>query len=363
MSARVQSLIGKLSRGPILRSNGWRRLVLALLIALCGFLSFFPEKYRAAVSLTPTDPASLGLSGTLGELGSSGGVFGNQAAIEVSLKVARSGYVRNTVAKKLDIENKLQKSRISSLRWLEQEVDIRSLRGGIIQFEIKLTDRVLAKQIIAAYSEAVREQLGVIAREQIAYKQRILTELVERASDRLAIAQAAYDVFRLQTRYSNPENAIAGIGDRIPRLEDALLNKKVELNTLREFATDDNMRVRQVLSEVEALDDELRRVRSASPTNENSLGQVVESSTKARKLKRELDVAQTLYDNYSRYLQGTPVENLTSSANIRILEPPYIDTSRQYNFLPMALGLIILLFGMAIEFYRMRPPLEDTAEL
>jgi hypothetical protein len=29
----------------------------------------------------------------------------------------------------------------------------------------------------------------------------------------------------------------------------------------------------------------------------------------------------------------------------------------------MALGLIILLFGMAIEFYRMRPPLEDTAEL
>jgi uncharacterized protein involved in exopolysaccharide biosynthesis len=123
------------------------------------------------------------------------------------------------------------------------------------------------------------------------------------------------------------------------------------------------MRVRQILSEIESLDDELRRVRSTSPTNENSLGQVVESSTKARKLKRDLDIAQNLYDNYSRYLRGTPVENLTSTANVRLLEPPYIDTSRQYNFLPMALGLIILLFGMAIEFYRMRPPLEDTAEL
>ena len=363
MSARVQSLIGKLSRGPILRSNGWRRLVLALLIALCGFLSFFPEKYRAAVSLTPTDPASLGLSGTLGELGASGGVFGNQAAIEVSLKVARSGYVRNTVAKKLDIENKLQKSRISSLRWLEQEVDIRSLRGGIIQFEIKLTDRVLAKQIIAAYADAVREQLGVIAREQVAYKQRILTELVERASDKLAITQSAYDAFRMKTLYPSPEKAIEGVGDRIPRLEDALLGKKVELNTARQFATDDNMRVRQILSEIESIDDELRRVRSTSPTNENSLGQVVENSTEVAKLRRDLDVAQTLYDNYSKYLQGTTVETLTSSANIRILEPPYIDTSRQYNVLPLALGLVIMLFGMAIEFYRIRPPLEDTAEL
>jgi capsule polysaccharide export protein KpsE/RkpR len=363
MSARVQSLTGRLSRGPILRRDGLRRLVLALLIALCGFLSFFPEKYRAAVSLTPTDPASLGLSGTLGELGSSGGVFGNQAAIEISLKVARSVFVRNIVAKNLDIENKLQKPRISAQRWLEQEVDIRIMRGGIIQFEVKLTDKVFAKQIVSAYAGAVREQLGVIAREQVAYKQRILTELVERASDKLAVTQSAYDVFRLKAGYSSPENAIAGIGDRIPRLEDALLGKKVELNTARQFATDDNMRVRQILSEIESLDDELRRVRSTSPTNENSVGQVVENSTKVRKLKRDLDIAQNLYDNYSKYLRGTPVENLTSTANVRLLEPPYIDTSRQYNFLPMALGLIILLFGMAIEFYRMRPPLEDTAAL
>jgi hypothetical protein len=362
MSARVQSLTGRLSRGTVLRIDWLRRLLFVSLLAICAFFTFFPEQYRAAITLTPTDPASLGLSGTLGELGATGGVFGNQAAVEVSLKVARSEYVRKIVAKKLDIERTLGMSKISARRWMEQEVDIRSLRGGIIQFEIKLRDRELAEKIIAAYAAAVREQLGVIAREQTAYKRQILMELVEEASEKLAIAQSSYDVFRLETRYSSPEGAFAGIGDRIPKLEDALMTKKVDLNSVRRFATDDNMRVRQILSEIEALEGELRRVRATSPTEENSVGQVVDRSTEARKLKRELDVAQNLYDNYTRYLQGTSVENLTSTANIRILEPAYIDSARQYNLLPLGLGLFILLLGMAVEFYRIRPPLEDLAE-
>lgn len=356
-----RTIIGTVVNAPILRRPALRRTLLALLILLFMLLAFFPEKYRAASSLTPTDPASLGLSGTLGQLGAVGNVFGNQAAVEVSLKVARSEYVRSIVARRLKLESRLGKSAVETHRWLDREVDVRALRGGIIQFEVKQSDPDFARNLVAAYGDAVREQLAIVSRNQTAFKRKILVELVEKASVQLSQAQAAYDKFRLQTRYSSPQAAIYAAGDRIPELESIIRSKEVQLAQIRQFATDDNMRVRQVIAEIDALQNQLSIARSTSPVEKSSVGEVVRQSTQVDKLRRELDLAQGLYDNYKRYLQGTSVEDLTSSANIRVLEPAYIDTSRQVNMLPLAIAIALLLIAAAIEFYTIRPPLGERS--
>ena len=360
MRAPPRSMVGTLAALPVVREPWWRRAILAALVALFAVLTLYPQQYRAAVSLTPTDPASLGLSGKLGQLGAVGNVFCNQAAVEVSLKVARSEYVRSLVARQLDLERVLGKSPVATHRWLERKVDIRALRGGIIQFEIKQRDPDFARAIVAAYGQAVRTQLAIIARNQTTQKRDILVQLVENASDALAQAQAAYDTFRLRTRYSSPQAAIYAAGDRVPELEAIIRSKEVQLSAIRQFATDENIRVRQVNAEISSLRAQLEAARSVSPTQRNSVGQVVRQSTQVDKLRRQLDLAQSLYDNYKRYLQGTSVEDLTSSANIRILEPPFVDTSRQFNTLPLALGLVTLLLGLAIEFYQLRPPLGEA---
>lgn len=357
------SITGWFAHAPFLRRAALRRTLLATLLCLCALLTFYPERYRAASSLTPTDPTSLGLSGTLGQLGAVGSVFGNQTAVEVSLKVARSEYVRTRVAKQLGLPAKLGMSDTETHRWLDRHVDIRALRGGILQFEAKDRNAELARSLVAAYGEAVREQLATIARNQTGLKRQILERLVNQASDQLTKAQGAYDSFRLQTRYSSPQTAISAAGARIPELESLIRSKKVALETLRQFATDDNYRVRQLIVEIATLQTQLEDARSSSPQDKSSVGQVVAQSTKLERLRRDLDLAQNLYDNYKRFLQGTSVENLTSSANIRILEPAYIDTARQFNPLPLTLGIIILLFGLAIEFYLARPPVRHKGNV
>ena len=146
-----------------------RRLVFAILIAIFVVLGYFPERYRAAVTLTPSDPSTLGFNPTQVQLGALNSVFGNQAAIEIALKVANSVQVRDRVAQQLKLQQKLGlNSRAATHRWLERNLDIRSLRGGIIQIQTKLGDADFAKQIVGAFEDASRVQLAEINRRHLA---------------------------------------------------------------------------------------------------------------------------------------------------------------------------------------------------
>lgn len=339
-----------------------RRIALVLAIVLCLILSVFPTQYRAASSLTPTDPASLGLGEALGQLGALNTVFGSQAAVEVSLKIGRSVGTRREVIRRMDLIKRLNfKDEISASRWLEREVELRSLRGGIVQIESLQRDPKLATELISTFTTVLRENLSTIALRQTTYKRDILLKLVSDANDEFKAAQIKYNNFRLKTRYSDPSYAIEAIGSRIPVIQAAIKAKEVELNTARQFATDDNMAVLQVIAQIDSLNQQLQQLQALSPSESNSIGRVVRQSTEADALERELMMARSLYFSYRRILEGTTVEDMTSTANIRILEQPYIDTDRQYRVIPLAIAMLLALLGIAIEFYQLRPPVGAAA--
>jgi capsule polysaccharide export protein KpsE/RkpR len=356
-----RSILGTLAESSFLREPGKRRLLFLVLIAICALLALFPQKYRAVMSLTPSDPMTLGLGDTIRQVGAINSVFGNQAAVEVSLRVARSQYVRDGVSKRLNLPAKLGKSPIETDRWLQDEVEIRTLRGGILQFELKMRDAALAKQIVGTFGESVRQELSTISLRQTAYKKQILVELMQKSSDQLDVARSAYDTFRLRNRAALPDIAIRDIGATVPDLEGQIRAKQIQLSAMREFNTDKNVRVRQAQAEIAALQRQLAQARSldtsGSPENRVSVGRGVRESTELDRLRRNLTLAQTLYDGYKKFLQGTTVEELTSTANVRVLEPAFIDSARQYNLIPASLGFLILILALAIEFYTLRPPL------
>jgi capsule polysaccharide export protein KpsE/RkpR len=359
-----RDLIGTLSRTSPFRRPWVRRGLFAVVLAVLAVLTFFPERYRAAVTLTPTDPSSLGLGAALGQLGALNTVFGTQAAVEISLKIANSVETRHAVIEKMGLMKRLNFSNeTEASRWLEKNVSIRALRGGIVQVETFNRDPDFGRALVNVVTNEMRQRLGAIARRQTAYKRDILVELVAKADDRLARAQTAYDLFRRNTRFSNPSTAIDAIGNRIPVLQASIKAKEVELSAARQFATDENISVKQILSEIEALRQQLAQFQALSPSGSNSLGRVVQQSTQSQKLERELALATSLYYNYRNFLAGTTVEDLTSTANVRILETPFIDTDRQLNKGPMILFILILLLAGAIEFYAMRPPVGTRREI
>jgi len=350
-------VIGSLVGLRYFRTFAGRATILGPLLAIALVLTFFPPRYRAAVTLTPTDPQSLGLSGTLGQLGAINSVFGNQTAVEIALRIARGEDVRDFVIRDVDLADRLHEhNRVWLHRWLAREVDIRALRGGIIMVEMQSSDADLAKRIVAAYAAATQDRLAEISKKQTAYKRDILVHLVEDASQELSVAQARYDSFRLQNRTPSPATALQAVSDRIPQLEAEIKAKQVDIAAARQLYTDDNNVVRQMVAELSALQRQLAEVRATNPANDATVGRAVSTSSRLFKLERDLSIARALYDSYMRYLQGTAVEDLTSSANIRILEPPFVDTSRQVYLPALAMAVALFLLWVAIVFYRLRPP-------
>lgn len=339
-----------------------RALIFGLAVALTAVLAVFPERYRAAVTLTPTDPQSLGLSGTLGQLGAINNVFGNQAAVEIALRVSKSVQVREIVISRLNLEKRLGMSRLELHRYLQDRVEQRSLRGGIIQIEMTDRDSTLARDVVAAYSSAMQSRLAEISQSQTTYKRNVLQQLVTEASTNLARAQTAFDAFRLKNDAPNPLSNVDVVSMRIPQIEGTIKAKQVALATARKLYTDDNTVVQQMLAEIEALRVQLVQVRERNPEVSTTVGNAVATSSALFKLERDLNVQRALYDSYLKFLQGTAVENLTSTANIRILEPPFIDTDRQIWWPAAAVSLALLLIWGMIEFYRQRPPVGSSLD-
>ena len=134
-----------------------RALTFVSALAICVALALFPQRYRAAVTLTPTDPGSLGLSGTLGQLGAINNVFGSQAAVEVALRVGGSITVRDMIIRNAKLESRLGKTPLQLHRYLHDQVVVRSLRGGIIEIEMKNRDADLARLIVTDYAQAIQD--------------------------------------------------------------------------------------------------------------------------------------------------------------------------------------------------------------
>lgn len=338
-------------------STLWRRAMLfGMTIAVCVVLALFPQRYRAAVTLAPTDPSSLGLSGTLGQLGALNSVFGTQAAIEVALRVGNGIAVRDIVISRLGLEKRLGKSRVEIHRWLEGQVTVRSLRGGIIVIEMQSRDAELARKIVEAYASATQERLGQISRKQTSYKRDILVRLANEASDNLGRAQAAYDQFRMRNRSPDPMAEVEVVTSRIAQLQGTIKAKQVAMNAALQIYTPSNPIIQQMNAEIGAMQQQLRQIKTTDSQNDITVGRAVSASSGLFKFERELVIQRTLYDSYLKFLQGTSVEDLTSTANVRVLEPPYIDTERQFWWPALAGAFGLALLWGAIEFYRLRPP-------
>jgi len=323
--------------------------------ALLALLSIFPQPQKAVASLSPMDQNQSGLASALAPLGGFAGYLGTQQIMDVYLKVGRSVEVRRKVIKSLKLNDRWGSASESYLlRRLESEIEIKALRGSILQIEAKFYDGDFAVALVTAYAAAMRERLAEISQSQTSFKRAVLDGLMSDASKRLKAAEDKLNKFRRENDIPDI-GALGGAGGRLPGLQTLLQNKESDLVLMQTYLAPGNYSVQALKAEIAEIRRQIELARKPDFSNPTSLERVIVRSTEYQYLIREVSFTQNLYESYMKLLEGTYLEDLVSVMNLRYLEDPHLDPGWQVNFFLFLPSIFLLLLIAAFEFRVIAP--------
>lgn len=343
-------VMGRLASLPFFLDTRRRRLWLGTAAAVLAVLSLVPQPQKAIASLSPMDQNQSGLASALAPLGGFAGYLGSQQIMDVYLKVGRSVEVRRKVIKSLRLKDRWgSSSEAYLLRRLESEIEIRALRGSILQIEAKMYDGEFAIALVTAYAAAMRERLAEISQAQTAFKRSVLNGLMSDAAKRLTTAEEKLNKFRRENDIPDPPGALGGAASRLPGLQALLQNKESDLVLMQTYLAPGNYSVQALKAEIAEIKRQISLARKPDFSNPTSLERVIIRSTEYQYLIRDVSFTQNLYESYMKLLEGTYLEDLVSVMNLRYLEDPHLDPDWQVNFYLFFISVLIVLFIMSFE--------------
>lgn len=359
MSARTISLLDFVVLSRWFQDNWRRRAAFAVLLAILLVLSVFPRVYEASVKLAPQESNTAGLSAILSQLGGNyAALLGRSQPVEVDLAVARSFHVKRDVVRRLGIGDDKKPSEVrEAILRLDDRVDVRAMRGNLMEISVRDRDPDQAIAVASAYADAMQQRLAELSREATTNKRKILNQRFADAQDRLTRAENAVNSFRRINQLASPETQLTLATQQLSTLQGQLQAKQVQLQTALQFGTPQSVQVQALQAELRALQGQVdaadRNVRTAGGL---TAAGIAPKALYFERLNRELKFSQALYDSYARYLEGAAIEDMTADYGVMQIEPPFLAPELQFNLIPLALLVVVILFGLVSEFIVMRPP-------
>lgn len=350
-----RTLLGTItSTGPMARP--WlRRALFAIVMAMLAVLCVVPRKHIATVQLNqPTSNVSA-LGALLGQLGGSyATLLSGGQPYEVNLAVGRSFAVEVEVLRRLKLLGTPGYEDVDQgVRRLRRHVDVASLRGAIIQIDVKSRDPDEALRFAGAYSSVLQARLAALGREQTAYKRGVLEDRLRVAAGQLTRAQAAVDRFRATNALPDFQGQLAGSVGALAGLEAQLQAERAQLEAALRFGTRSNYEVQRHQANVAALERQIALSRRGR--GDTSAAGLAAKTNRYIDLQRDLQSAQTLYVAYTRSLEQAAVENQTADWTIQALQPPYLQPGLHPNTIPLGLLILVALAFAACEIYLFAP--------
>ena len=340
--------------------NPWsRRTILGILILVAALFAVFPQRYVADVKMAPQDTNTAGLNSILSQLGGNySALLGNHQPVEIDLAIGRSFEVQSDVAHALGlVEGQGQAALDRAVRKLNQIVAVRALRAGIIEIEVDGHDESETLRIAQVYARAMQNRIAALSRDQTAFKRVVLNNRMKEAGERLSRAEGAVNAFRQQNQIIQPEAQLNDAVATLSSLRAQYQSIQVELAKSQRFYAEGSYQVQSIRTALNALQ---RQIAAAEGRTRNANGLtasgIAPRSVEFDRLNRELAFARSLYEAYTRYLEGAAIEDLTANFNMQIIEPAFIEPGLKVNTVPGILVVVLVLLAAASEFYWLRPP-------
>lgn len=355
------TIIGTVMESRWMRNAARRRIATVLLVLLLGILCIWPEHYAAEAELMPQDNGG-GLSGVLAEQASGailnlGALAGNKPSIEADLTIARSHEVMAKTIARLNLTKRpgWGDARHAEVK-LKKKVGVIAIRGSILQVTTHDRDPEFAKALAGAVAQSIQDRLAEVSLQQARNKREVALNRLAEATTRLANAQAALNQFRIANRLPAPEQQLgAGVGI-LAGLQSQLQAKEVQLRSLEQVATPDNIQIRVLQGEIASLRQQVAQAQNQGQGSGGpGLAGIAVVNTQYYNLYRDEKTAEVLYQVYNRYLEELTIDEMSANEAMYVIQPAYLNPNRQFNVWAVGLLLLVVMVAVGAEYYYFKP--------
>jgi capsule polysaccharide export protein KpsE/RkpR len=232
---------------------------------------------------------------------------------------------------------------------LARQVELQLLAGGVIEVKARNHDPRFARDLVVAYTAAVEKHLADLGEEQVEFKRSLVTDRWTKA--RASLDKAEYELaqYRLAHNLASPESTMGQNLSRRLGYESQLRAKEVQLQTLRSVAADGSFQIRQLRNEMEVLRRQIAELDDpAASDSPYRLSQIV---VEYLKLFRNQQYALSLVEGYRRFFETIAIQDVTTQANLQMVEHPFVDPARHFNLPAMGVLLALILLAAFTEWY------------
>jgi len=341
----------------LLTDPRWRVRGYAVIALLLAVLCVVPQPYEARAKLVPQDPASLGISSSLGGGGQLGGfaalIGGARQPIDLYLAVARGREVTDDVIKRLKLAQDYGSDHRARLK-LAAMVDVHSLTGGVIEIEARTHGAEQAEALTRAYVAAITDRLNFLGKDRVRRKEQVIRPRFQQAATRVVRAEAALNAFRRRNRLAEPEAQLGAALSLRTGLQAQYQAKQIELTTLRKFQGGENPQLQAAQSEAAALRAQIDRTTDpeTGAAGPNMAG-LTEVSGEYLDRYRDYRFAQALYEVYARASEELAAESVAAetASDAQVIEAARLDADRKFNVPAVALLALLIALALFTEVY------------
>jgi uncharacterized protein involved in exopolysaccharide biosynthesis len=328
-----------------------RAKLLTLAPLAAGFIALgashlIPPTFTATTTFLPPQQAQSSAVSALASLGALGGLAGGISG------VSSPGERYVALLQSVTLSDRIVDSfKLMDVYEAKYRVDARKILAGNVRVTLGKKDGLMtvqvddkspkrAAEIANRYVEELRLFTGTLAITEAQQRRVFFERHLQQSRDRLAQAQQALESSGFSPGALKAEPKAAA--DAYARLKAETTGAEMRLSLLRSSLTDSAPEVKQQLSAVQALRQQLARAESASSTTDNP-GYVSRY--------REFKYQETLFDLYARQFEVARSDESREGALIQVVDPatpPELKSGPKRAMIAVSSVLVVFVALLAI---------------
>jgi tyrosine-protein kinase Etk/Wzc len=301
-------------------------VVFAIIALVYGLLAtpIFEAKTTILPPQQQQSSASAMLASLGGLAGGAGAALGMKSPNDIYIAMMQSRRLEEKLVERFKLQTVYEtKTAGETLLALEGSSKIASGKDGLISIEVADKDPKLAAAIANAYVEELRNLSKVLAVTEAAQRRQFFEGQIVTAKKELAEAEVALrqlqektGVLQLNEQGKVAIEALAALRARVSA-------KQVQLNAMRNFATENNPELQRAKAELDSLQTQLADMSKGGEENEDVL--IAKSKAPGigldyiRKM-RDVKYQETLFELMSKQYEIAKLDEAKDGANIQVLD-------------------------------------------